>query len=174
MIRLISFLGVAVIVVHAFAASPPIVPDPTFTPGQWHNPPTPLGVLCRPGYTKTVRDVPESLKTKVFREYGLDPTTIDHRDYEIDHLVSLELDGTNDITNLWPESYTTEPLNAHRKDVLENALKRLVCSNKLALADAQKAISTNWVAAYNTYVKRIHEHKTFQIGHSSAATQHPG
>jgi len=38
--------------------------------------------------------------------------------------------------------------------VLETRLKRLVCDRKLPLADAQKAIATNWVAAYKKYVNR--------------------
>jgi hypothetical protein len=43
-------------------------------------------------------------------------------------------------------------LNARRKDVLENALKRLVCAHKLALSEAQIAIVTDWPAAYGKYV----------------------
>ena len=69
--------------------------------------------------------------------------------------MSLELDGTNSINNLWPQSYFSNPLNAHRKDVLENVLHKLVCSGKLALHDAQIMISTDWVKAYDTLV--LHE-----------------
>lgn len=72
--------------------------------------------------------------------------------YEIDHLVSLELGGSNSIRNLWPQSYVTEPQNAHVKDTLENALHELVCSGKLSLEEAQKAIATNWIQAYGQYV----------------------
>jgi hypothetical protein len=39
-------------------------------------------------------------------------------------------------------------------DVLETRLKQLVCDRKLPLADAQKAIATEWVAAYKKYVNR--------------------
>jgi len=140
----------------AFAITPihtdPQTPDPHLTPGAWNNPPTPLDTLCASGYTTTVRNVPKSVKDKVFEEYGYDPKSINKGDYEIDHLVSLELDGTNDITNLWPESYVSQPLNAHRKDVLENTLHRLVCSKQLDLKTAQLAISQDWVAAYQKYV----------------------
>ena len=131
---------------------PPIRPDPTLTPGKWQEPPVPLSVLCTPGYSATVRNVPESLKDKVFERYGMDPKHIVRGAYEIDHEISLELGGTNDIENLWPESYVTEPWNAHKKDRLENRLHWLVCHGKLELSDAQKAISGDWIAAYQLYV----------------------
>jgi hypothetical protein len=107
-------------------------------------------VVCTPGYTKTVRDVPQSVKNQVYRAYGI--TSHKPGEYEIDHLVSLELGGSNSIRNLWPESYVTEPLNAHVKDTLENVLHELVCSGKLSLKEAQKAIATNWIQAYRQYV----------------------
>ena len=40
------------------------------------------------------------------------------------------------------------------EDVPETRLKRLMCDRKLPLACAQKAIATNWVAAYKKYVNR--------------------
>src|SRR5712691_5095797 len=53
----------------------------------------------------------------------------------------------------WPEPYN-RACGARIKDVLETRLKRLVCDRKLPLADAQKAIATDWVAAYKKYVNR--------------------
>jgi hypothetical protein len=100
----------------------------------------------------STRHVSASLRLTVFREYGYDSNDIVKADYEIDHLVSLELDGTNDIRNLWPESNLSRPLNARRKDVLENALRRLVCAHQLTLAEAQTEIATDWPAAYAKYV----------------------
>lgn len=136
----------------ASAVAPPILPNPMLTPGAWNDPATPLDQLCQPGRTKRVRHVDQALRNAVFLRYGIDPKEIDHRDYEVDHLVSLELDGTNAIENLWPESYLTEPLNAHTKDVLENTLHRMVCTNQMTLIVAQEAISTDWIAAYHHYV----------------------
>lgn len=73
--------------------------------------------------------------------------------YEEDHLISLELGGNpTDPKNLWPESYTTTP-NARQKDQTESYLKRQVCAGKITLAEAQKEISTNWVAVYNSMSK---------------------
>jgi len=128
------------------------MPDRTLTPGSWHHPPTPIEVLCQTGYTKTVRHVTKSTKAEVFRRYGYDPRSIDWGDFEVDHLVALEIDGDNSVENLWPQSYHTEPLNAYRKDVLEHRLHYLVCHGELDLATAQQAIATDWVAAYKRYV----------------------
>jgi hypothetical protein len=138
--------------INAAWAADPQMPDPRLTPGAWHHPATPLDVLCQTGYTKTVRHVTSATKAEVFRRYGYDPRSVNRGDYEVDHLVALEIDGSNAVENLWPQSYHTEPLNAHRKDVLEHKLHRLVCSGQLDLLTAQQAIATNWVAAYNVYV----------------------
>jgi hypothetical protein len=54
-------------------AGAPLVPNAHLTPGDWHRPATPLATLCKPGYTARVRNVPESVKLRVFRSYGIDP-----------------------------------------------------------------------------------------------------
>ena len=65
---------------------------------------TNTSVVCKVGYTKTVRSVSDSTKKKVFAEYGIPYSQ--HSNYEVDHLISLELGGGNDISNLWPENST--------------------------------------------------------------------
>ena len=69
----------------------------------------------------------------------------------MDHLISLELGGSNSIRNLWPESRRTQPWNAWVKDALENKLHRMVCTGQLDLKVAQHDIATNWIAAYKKY-----------------------
>ena len=126
----------------------PILPDPKLTPGDVFD--VTAEDICVPGYTKKVRNVPQSLKEEVYREYGV---TVHHRgDYEVDHAIPLELGGSNSKRNLWPQSYRTRPWNARVKDRLENRLHELVCSGQLDLATAQKAIASNWIAAYKKYV----------------------
>jgi len=74
------------------------------------------------------------------------------RDYEEDHLISLELGGhPSDPKNLWPQAWNGD-WGAHKKDVIETKLKTLVCKGTITLKEAQDAISTDWVAAYNKYV----------------------
>lgn len=75
--------------------------------------------------------------------------------YEEDHLISLEIGGDpKNPKNLWPEMWAGK-CGAHVKDRLEDRLHALVCHKKLALTDAQHAIATDWVAAYNQYVGKL-------------------
>jgi len=105
--------------------------------------------VCTPGYTKKVRAVPASLKRRVFAEYGI--VHPPPRAYEVDHLISLELGGSNSIRNLWPEPYFGIVWNAHVKDALESRLHAMVCNGDIEMSAAQDAISTDWIAAYKKY-----------------------
>jgi len=96
-------------------------------------------------YSKTVRDVPTSEKQQVFAEYGIDWSL--HSGYEVDHVVSLELGGSNDISNLFPESYSIQ-YGARIKDKLEDDLHEQVCTHRLPLAVAQDEIATDWLKYY--------------------------
>ena len=124
--------------------SSPLLPDHTMTPGATL--PVTARDICVSGYTKKVRNVPEAVKKQVYAEYGI--ARRKPGEYEVDHLISLELGGSNSIKNLWPESYVTQPWNAHVKDKLENYLHAEVCNGHIALADAQKEISGDWIASY--------------------------
>jgi hypothetical protein len=92
---------------------------------------------------------PAAVKQQVYAAYGIQ----DHApgDYEIEHSIPLELEGSNAMKNLWPQSYKTQPWNAHVKDRLENVLHRLVCSGQLPLETAQRDIAADWIAAYKKY-----------------------
>lgn len=118
------------------------LPDPRLTPGATL--PVTAGQLVA-GYASKVRNVPASEKRKVYAEYGI--TTHRRGEYEVDHLISLELGGSNDIRNLWPESYAGT-WNAHLKDRLENELHRRVVSGQMPLAEAQRRIAVDWIKLY--------------------------
>ncbi len=68
----------------------------------------------------------------------------------MDHIISLELGGSNNIKNLFPESYKIDN-GAKVKDKLENYLHKQVCDGSMTITEAQKEISTNWVKYYNQY-----------------------
>jgi uncharacterized protein YceK len=102
--------------------------------------------VCQSGYASSVRNVTTSTKNKVYAEYGITHHTTGQ--YEVDHLVSLELGGSNDISNLWPEAASPKP-GFHEKDKVENYLHDQVCSGAISLQQAQIEIATNWLNVYN-------------------------
>jgi hypothetical protein len=115
------------------------LPDPACTPGASFAG-VPAATVCRRGYARSVRNVPYAVKRRVYREYGI--LRHPRGAYEVDHLIPLELGGSNVIANLWPQ-----PAPGFRvKDGLENALHDLVCSGRLRLGVAQREIARNWVA----------------------------
>ena len=69
------------------------------------------------------------------------------RTIEIDHIVSLELGGSNDISNLFPEP-GAGAVNYHSKDRLENRLHDMVCAQQITLAAARHGIASNWKTLY--------------------------
>ncbi len=107
--------------------------------------------VCVSGYSKSVRNVSESTKNAVYAEYGI--TTHSGSTYEMDHLIPLELGGSNDIKNLFPEAALPTP-GFHEKDKVENYLHKQVCDGKMTLSTAQKQIATNWLAVYNSMNKK--------------------
>jgi hypothetical protein len=70
-----------------------------------------------------------------------------------DHLIPLELGGAPlDARNLWLEPRRPADGWCDRaKDALENRLKKLVCVGDIGLAEAQRAIAEDWIAAYQRY-----------------------
>lgn len=122
------------------------LPIASLTPGVVLT--TSAATVCVSGYASSVRDVPDSEKEQAYARYGIPHVPYKH---EVDHLISLELGGSNAITNLWPEPYAGR-WGARTKDVLENKMHDLVCSGSLSLARAQHMEATNWVAAYRKYV----------------------
>jgi hypothetical protein len=106
-----------------------------------------MALICTPDYSAKVRNVPQSEKNAVYAEYGI-PRSHYGRPYEVDHIVSLELGGSNNIGNLYPEAASNPSPGFHIKDKLENKLHSLICQQQLDLRTAQKAIASNWVALY--------------------------
>lgn len=121
------------------------LPDPSCTPGGIDPAVTQANLattICRSGYTATVRPPAADtgrwkIRTYVF--YGLDTATRG----EYDHLIPLELGGTNSTSNLWVEPGAIP----NPKDDVENRLHQEVCAGKLSLAAAQQAIATDWTTA---------------------------
>jgi HNH endonuclease len=125
-------------------------PDRRCSPGAYDAGLT-KAVLCSATFrTSAVRHVTESEKHAVEREYGLS-----QRGYgstlEIDHIIPLELGGSNDIANLFPEraSFVGGDPGFRLKDKLENRLHELVCSGAMRLSAARSGIASDWIALYS-------------------------
>lgn len=122
------------------------LPDSTCTPGSI-DPAVSQGdihsTICRRGWTAKVRP-PESqtqwAKYQVaYPAYHIPGSARG----ELDHLVPLELGGSNDITNLWPEVGRLP----NPKDSVEKVLNHAVCGGRVSLARAQQAIASDWLTA---------------------------
>jgi len=127
------------------------LPNPELTPGAIDSKVTQQTIhktVCTSGYTKTVRNVPVRIKRQVAESYGLN-WPLPRGAYEIDHWISLEIGGKNDVTNLWPQPL--HPKNHdpgfRQKDVVENYLHRQVCKGAIGLREAQEQIA-DWPAVY--------------------------
>ena len=101
--------------------------------------------ICVRGYAKSVRNVPYEVKKQAYLEYGI--THHEKEEYEVDHLIPLEIGGSNDIANLWPEAAEPRP-GFHEKDEVENYLHDEVCAGRIPLAQAQAEIANNWLDVY--------------------------
>ena len=114
-----------------------LLPDLRCTPGDVDV--TDLAVVCfQPARER--RHVDEATRASVFARYGV--TRSRWRLYELDHLIPLELGGSNDARNLWPEPWQ----DARVKDRAENRAHRDVCAGTFDLGVMQAAFALNWAA----------------------------
>jgi hypothetical protein len=125
------------------------LPDPACTPGATFGDATEHDV-CTPGWAGRHRNVSSATKRRIYASYGI--AHHGRGEYEVDHLVSLELGGSNTAANLFPEAANPRP-GFHEKDRLEDRLHRLVCDGTLGLAAAQQMIRSDWLRAYRRYVQ---------------------
>jgi hypothetical protein len=137
-----------------------IYPIPSITPGAINPEITQENIhetICNPNWSTKSERPPSNYTNRLKRE-GFDQyndADRDMHDYEEDHLIPLEIGGNpTDPRNLWPEPYHTSIPDggARDKDKVENYLHEQVCRGAMNLADAQKAIATDW---YQVYVSKI-------------------
>ncbi len=122
------------------------LPDPACTPGSIDPAVTQRDIrstICRAGWTARVR--PPEAQTERAKYHVAYPAyhLLASDGSELDHLVPLELGGSNDITNLWPEVGRIP----NPKDSVEDALNHAVCDGRVRLAAAQNAIASDWLTA---------------------------
>jgi hypothetical protein len=90
-----------------------------------------------------VRNVSQATKDAVYAAYGIS-VHFNGATGEVDHLVSLELGGSNVGANLFPEAAAPRP-GSHEKDRLENRLHAEVCSGQITSArPSVSSPATGW------------------------------
>jgi hypothetical protein len=121
------------------------LPIAAVTPGDVAT--TSAAALC--AGVRPPRTVTSDVRDRVLRDYRMERAS--QSDYELDALITPELGGSTDRRNLWPQRYDSPVWNARVKDALESLLPGLVCSGQVDLAQAQRDIAADWVAAYKKY-----------------------
>lgn len=122
-----------------------VLNDTLATPGDVLTSDT--AVICHQK-TDTLRNVTLSMHKAIFVEYGIDYAN--HVDYEDDHLISIELGGSNSNKNRWPQPYAFP--GAHEKDKVENWIHKDLCKDHKIFRSVQQAqylISHDWAWLYD-------------------------
>lgn len=177
---------IALLPTLAFAADLHQLPDRAQTPGAANPAITQSNIknnICNHHHWSTKSERPPASFTTALKRQQLASRGYTNRklaDYEEDHLVPLEIGGApRDAHNLWPQPRKGGIWNAHTKDRLELRLNKLVCNGTLTLAEAQDAIRTNWITAYQKYMgagralSRHHRHyRQKALSHSLARRHH--
>ena len=89
----------------------------------------------------------EPVKTAAMLAYRI--PVADRKRTELDHLVPLELGGSNDVSNLWPQISDLSLVDERNsKDAVELRVWRAVCRDrKVGLVLAQEAFARDWTSA---------------------------
>jgi hypothetical protein len=96
------------------------------------------GNICQPGWASQHRQVTSARKELVYAMYGIvhpKPGT-----YVIDHLIPLELGGSNEVQNLWPQPKNSSIV----KDKDEDGWHSAYCAGFVSLQVAQNHFRIAW------------------------------
>jgi len=157
--------ALALTTVSGLAGTFPTLPDRKLTPGKAN---TSLSVskICSTKWGKDARAVTDKMKKDVIKAYHFSSSVCPVTTFkgnriprvEIDHLISRDIGGADDIKNLWPQCY--EPVKkakskqangAHKKDRLEVELNKRICKTRSAalLREYQRKTKINWISLYH-------------------------
>lgn len=123
------------------------VVNPALTPGAVR--PLSLATVCTTKWGIDQRHVSKAKKARVYKAYGI--PLADRHLYVIDHLISREISGSDEIFNLWPELVA----EAKIKDRIEKKLHVLACQGTITMQAAQQEIRTDWRVAYEKYLGEV-------------------
>jgi hypothetical protein len=107
--------------------------------------------ICAPGFTTRGYRPPEPETERA--KWDVVEPAYGQRDVrgELDHLIPLELGGSNDLSNLWVEAGPVP----NPKDAVEHRLHNEVCAGQITLHLAQERIAADWRNALCPGTKKI-------------------
>lgn len=125
-------------------------PNPQFTTGKIATISIQELTATNPTYSQSHRNVPQSVKDTVKKEYGC---TVG----EVDHFIPLAVGGANDISNLWCEPAQVKDSNGndwgyHTKDILEAYMARGMKKGIFTVQQAQQCFLVDWVSCYQAHL----------------------
>lgn len=132
-----------------------LYPDPSLTPGvaETFDQRVISATVDGQTYSKSHRNVPESLKNDVYARYHI-TLPVPPGSYEVDHFMPVCAGGSNDIKNLWPQPaknlWDGQNFGFHEKDRLETYLCSQIKSGNLDPKIAFEKITSDWVAYYQS------------------------
>ena len=107
------------------------------------------------------RHVTAAEKRDVEKEYHFKKSDCPSGRVDIDHLISRELGGADDVKNLWPQCYKkhvagkhpsqVKEWGAYKKDRHENRLHKEMCAGHVSFKAARDAEVNDWRVAYKKY-----------------------
>lgn len=118
-------------------------PDPALTPGER------IGVVGRAD--RTPRPIPSEVRSAVLKAYGI---TAEDKRQVLCRLIPTSLGGTDSPKNLFP----TTPWFSDLKTRLDRRLTQLVAEGKMSVEEAEKELTTDWIASsHRHYVRNYGE-----------------
>lgn len=120
------------------------LPDSKLTPGAVTT--TNADAVCNMAGRSTPQ-ISLAMTARVFAEYHENENG---PGYILDWLVPYNLGGAPVMANLWPAGL--KGTGFYQKGQTDGVLRQLVCRRTLTLAQAQRALETNWYSAWLRYV----------------------
>jgi hypothetical protein len=123
------------------------LPKRTLTPGAVTS--ADANTICNLPARLPVPTVPPAVQAAVYRAYG-HTTPATQKKFILDLLVPPSLGGAAVEANIWPAAI--RGTGFFQKNQLDHLLKDMVCRRLVTLKHAQKALETDWYAAWLKYV----------------------
>ena len=125
-----------IIFLFIFTSLGSVLPNKNKTPGNV-DPCVTIVWVCN-HFTDSSYPLFKNIKA-AYRNYGID---INDKRYSLNHLIPMNLGGTNEISNLWPMMN----IDFYFKKKIEENIFHCVCYGFITLKEAQYILRTDWTS----------------------------